>query len=480
MKAKLNHLISSFCLIATLVATGCSDEHEYTSGHSYYDDVKLEINQVDKNNVLSVKLADETYPLSVAVTPGALSFNPVSYVYGVGDNSIATVDKNGKLTLLKPGETTLSVKYRGNKAISTDCTLKVVASLIRDVIVNSEIVMGTDEPLDLAEYITLMPWSADARALSYTVKPEYEGIVQMVEGSTVKALSVGDAVIEVRSTDGLNVVKELKLKVTGSTPVSEIRLNDKAGEINGQTLSGGLEFDLSSCITILPEDAADKRLKYEVVSGSECVSLTEAGILTTVAGGNVVIKISPVDEVSNPGVAPCMFAFEVNAWNDRSVWKVSTSIQYSDGNNYVKDGNTGKPEDILDDDTATFLSLVKPGKTYGSWKADAIDVPLYFVIDMGMKQSFNYFTWAHRSTISSNYLRVWGISMYGSNDGTNFTKIQSDIDIPYENNTDKIEIDIPESAYRYIKVQLIKWSDIAGGSTLGGTMQIGEFNVGKK
>ena len=43
MKTKLNHLIGSFCLIAALAATGCSDEHEYASDHSYYDDVKLKI-----------------------------------------------------------------------------------------------------------------------------------------------------------------------------------------------------------------------------------------------------------------------------------------------------------------------------------------------------------------------------------------------------------------------------------------------------
>lgn len=484
MKTKLNHLISSFCLIATLVATGCSDEHEYASDHSYYDDVKLKIDNVDKKNVLSVKLADETYTLSVTLDPEALSFSSLSYTYEVGDNSIATIDKNGKLTLLKPGETTLAVKHRTSKTISANCTLKVVASLIRDVVVSPEVVIDMEEPVDLTEYVTVMPWSADARALKYTVKEGYEDVVKIVEGSLVQGMNMGEAVIEIRSTDGLDVVKELKLVVKGSTPITEIRLNDKAAEINGQELLIGQKLELYSCITILPENAADKRMEYKIISGADCVSISEDGILTTTAGGSAEIQISPLDKELNAGVSPLTLSFTIKSWNERANWKVTTSITYSNGNNYSKDGATGKPEDILDDDATTFLSLVKPGKKYDGCVAAGLEVPVFFIVDMGMPQSFNYFTWVHRTTNQFNYLRVWGISMYGSNDGSNFTEIKSDIDIPYENNTDEIKIDIPESSYRYIKVQYTKWSDLVdiaeGGSKSGSTLQVAEFNVGKK
>jgi hypothetical protein len=484
MKTKLNHLIGSFCLIAALAATGCSDEHEYASDHSYYDDVKLKIDHVDKKNVLAIPLADETYSLSVTVIPEALSFNSLAYVYEVGDNSIATVDKNGKLTLLKPGETTLTIKYRTSKSISADCTLKVVASLIRDVVLSPEVTIGMEEPVDLAEYVTVMPWSADAGALTYTVKEGYGDIVKIVEGSLVQGMNMGEAVIEIRSTDGLDIVKELKLVVKGSIPIEEIKLNDKAAEINGQTLLVGQEFDLSSLVTFLPENAADKRLKYEVISGTDCISISEEGILMTTAGGEAEIQISPLDEELNVGVSPLTLKFTIKSWNERENWKVTTSITYGSGRNYVKDGNTGNPEHILDDDATTYLSLVKPGKTYGTDVAAAKDVPLYFVVDMGMKQSFNYFTWAHRTTNSFNYLRAWGITMYGSDDGVNFSEIKSNIVIPHDNNTDKIELPVEKSTYRYIKVQYIDWSDLHIDedeiNKNGGTIQVAEFNVGMK
>ncbi len=98
----------------------------------------------------------------------------------------------------------------------------------------------------------------------------------------------------------------------------------------------------------------------------------------------------------------------------------------------------------------------------------------------GAEQTFNYFTWMHRSTNGYNYLRAWGISMYGSNDGQNFTEIKSDIDIPYESNADEIVIDIPESTYRYVKVQYTNWSDLVTVSTGGSTLQVAEFGLGLK
>lgn len=164
---------------------------------------------------------------------------------------------------------------------------------------------------------------------------------------------------------------------------------------------------------------------------------------------------------------------------NRDSWTASTSITYANGNNYSADGSTGKPEHLFDNSSTTFLSLVKPGKSYSGCTAGGKDEPIYFVVDMQTQQTFNYFTWSHRSNNSSNYLRVWGISMFGSNDGQNFTEIKSNIAIPYESNADEILIDIPESTYRYVKVQYTNWSDL-NGVTGGSTMQVAEFGLGLK
>lgn len=238
-------------------------------------------------------------------------------------------------------------------------------------------------------------------------------------------------------------------------------------------------LDLNTVVKVLPANASYQNLIFTLAEGSEAlVELSESGVVTGIAAGEAKINVAAVDESEVTDVITLNIIGNIRL--NRDSWTVSTSIIYKNGNNYVTDGSTGNPEHLFDNKTTTYLSLVKPGKTYGSdYTAGGKNEPLYFVVDMGVKQDFNYFTWMHRSSNSYNYLRVWGISMYGSNDGQNFTEIKLNIDIPYDNNTDEIAIDIPESNYRYVKVQLVNWSDL-NGTTSGSTLQIAEFGLGRK
>ncbi|WP_294627199.1 discoidin domain-containing protein [uncultured Bacteroides sp.] len=255
--------------------------------------------------------------------------------------------------------------------------------------------------------------------------------------------------------------------------VSEIIL---PASLHNQVIGLGQTFDLNSLVEVLPENAGNKTLNYTAEGDKDAVSIAN-GILKIEKEGTATIKVAATDgsgvtaelKIICSGTEPFI----------RNGWSVETSIKYNNGNGYVADGETGKPEDMFDGDPTTFLSLVKPGKTYSGCTTPT-GYQLDFVVDMGVEQSFNYFTWGHRGNNSCDYLRVWGISIEGSNNGKDFTEIESDIDIPHANNTDEIKIEIPESTYRYIKVKLVKWSDIAGGSKSGSSMQIGEFNVGKK
>lgn len=476
MKSKYRLLIGSLYLIATLsVAVGCSDEHEYALEHSYYSDLALKINNVDKKNVLSVRLADETYPLSVDVVSEALHFGPEAYIYEVGDNRIAEVDHNGTLTLLKAGETDLTVKYRGNKTISVSCKLKVVASIIRDVVVNQSVQVEADETIDLSGFVSVMPWSADVRALEYTVKQGYEDIVEMVEGSILKGLSRGQAVVVVHSTDGLDVTRELPVEVVGGIPIEEIKLNADA-EINGQTFGLGKQIDLASLITVVPSAASDKRLKYEVTAGS--ASITD-GILLATAPGEVEVTISPVDERLNAGVAPCKLSFTVDTWADRSGWFVDTTVRYSDGNNFILDKGTGFLEFLTDDDAQTFMSLLKPDKaSYGSIRPVGEVKEVGFIVDFGSELEFDRIWWRHRiaTTDYLNY-QAFTINIYVSNDNQTFKEVQKGLYIKAETSDDTwkpVEKDIPLSKGRYVKVIYGEYHNS------GSNICVGEFNIGKK
>lgn len=475
MKSIYNNLIGSFCLIAVLLlAIGCSEEYKYNTDYSFHDGVTLKVNLVDENNKLSVKLANKTHALTIAVTPEDVFIDSKAYIYELSDNSIASVALNGTLTLLKVGETTLTVKFRGNQEIATSCKLVVEPTLVSDVIIaeGSDIRVEEEKTLDLAQYVSVIPSSADNKALLYTVKEGSTEYAEIVEGSIVKGLQKGTATIIVSATDGSEISKELTLQVTGKIPVSEIRLSNVA-KLEAKTVAIGQTFNLGAYVTAYPTNASNQILDYEIVAGEGVISMDANGVVKTLAAGDVEIKISVTDEFQE--AAPQTIKFKVSeslTLFERSLWFVDTSIVYANGNNYTEDGTTGKPEHLIDGSNSTYLALTKPGKKYNAEITPA-DHVLFFVVDMNAEQEFNYFYYRHRNTTVN--FQVYAISMFGSNDNENFTAIEEDIVLGGPGYAVELTKDIALSKYRYIKVVFRDWNRNAGTNAT-----IAEFNVGKK
>jgi hypothetical protein len=191
---------------------------------------------------------------------------------------------------------------------------------------------------------------------------------------------------------------------------------------------------------------------------------------------------------------------------DRTNWTVTTQTGTDYG--FVPDGQTGLPEHLFDGKKATFLSLVKPGKTYGSL-SELADFTPSFTVDLQTPQTFDYIKWNHRNgndtelginTNSYGYLRMYAVQLEGSTNGAEFTPIGAadaflwipntvaydvSASVPDENT---YTISVPESTYRYVKVKIVMWSDIyagqhpdypGNGPTSGSTMQVSEFGLGK-
>ena len=191
---------------------------------------------------------------------------------------------------------------------------------------------------------------------------------------------------------------------------------------------------------------------------------------------------------------------------DRSNWTVTTQTDTNYG--YAVDNSTGLPEHMFDGDAGSYLSLAKPGKDYGGSGTQGTNFLPSFTIDLQSEKTFDYIKWNHRSGSyagvngnSKNYLRVFGIDVFGSNtgDASDFIQINTDgiVWIPnvggYNSDTgiddpNTYVIEIPESTCRFIKVQLVIYSNIyagqhpdypGAGPNSGSTMQIAEFGLGK-
>lgn len=195
---------------------------------------------------------------------------------------------------------------------------------------------------------------------------------------------------------------------------------------------------------------------------------------------------------------------------NRTFWKnIYTSVQpATDGN-----PQNGKPfQDALYDgadlNINSKLSMAKPSKNSGGSNNTAGGGrTVYFVLDMGYETTFNSFYWIHRTPSGDGQgLMWWGVKLYGCNEYLGlrqFTNPTSSADDPddsdwtliddvnfgadangvlYPDNRPPLQYnptygptfhsrqtpvyELPESSYRYVKVELTKY-DLVNNSNVG-------------
>lgn len=230
-------------------------------------------------------------------------------------------------------------------------------------------------------------------------------------------------------------------------------------------------IDLNSILLPIPADASYNIFDYTVDDDDkDNLTIDENGLLIAYKSGSYTFEVATIDGSNLKKEV----TVDVNTDFGRSAWTISTSASYTKNGvttNYLPDGTTGLPEHMFDGSSATFFSMLKPGKSYNDYSA-ADDAELYFIIDLGTKATFNSFYLSHRNNTGTG-LRVQGLAFYGSHDGKAFTEITNNVTIP----TNVIEVgykDLPESTYRYVKVEYTLWDKINSNS-----VQIGEFNLAR-
>ena len=376
-----------------------------------------------------------------------------------------------------------------------------------------QISLKDNATLQLTPFI--MPQTASNKTVTYSNK--YSNLMEVSPSGLITAKAPGTDTLTVSATDGSGVKVSYQILITDHQ-VKATGINVTAAGSNILLKLGGASFDLGACVTLTPADTWNKSVTYKS-NNEEFVAVSADGIVSAVGVGYTTITITTADgsNISRDVIATVQDV--VQKWDEinNSNWTVTT--QTGTGYDYVRDGwsatlgvfTTGQPEHLFDGDGGTYLSLCKPGKSYSPGNG-ADPIPLQptdflpsFTVDMNSQQTFNYIKWIHRNgpnpaggSNNYNYLRVYGVNVYGSNDGSAFTQINTGgiVWIPNANgyvgqgatvDSNIYTVEIPESTYRYVKIELAMWSDIYNsqnsdylgtGATAGSSMQIGEFGLG--
>ncbi|MDR2385057.1 MAG: hypothetical protein LBD80_05270 [Tannerella sp.] len=152
------------------------------------------------------------------------------------------------------------------------------------------------------------------------------------------------------------------------------------------------------------------------------------------------------------------------------------------------------PSALYDDNYDTFLSICKgpgpsPTQTHSVGGVGPLPAgeEIYFIIDLGERQKFNYFRLVYRPAQSSHTLKPQMVSFYGSNDpdptSATWSEIQKGIVPPGcgdpSNNANLEHIGrisgnviLPDCDFRYVKMTYDGWTDSSN------SMQLSELFLG--
>lgn len=483
-----DRLLLFFCCMAFFV--GCSD-YDVKGDASFYDNITVKVSGTE-NDTLKVNLLNKQQ-ITLDVSDENLVFDMRSFIYHVDDTTVLKIDAGGNIEPLAPGVSEMSMVFRANPKVTASCIIKIWKDpvFVERIILPATIEAKLGVLLNLAERVSVIPSNADTPAVKYeSLNPD---IVSVSEEGIITSVAEGEGEIKVSSTDGSDVSAICKVIVKAEIKVADFSIPNG---LNGRTIGMGQTLNLGDHIVVSPANADNKKLSYTITSGSGIITIDENGMVSTVSQGSAVILVSTTDGTNI--TKEITLNVDDNPLIDRLFWTVKTQTDSDYG--HAVDGSTGAPEHLFDGAGNTFLSLVKPGKSFGSIPRQSPDVMPSFTIDMKSQQTFNYFTWRHRQGNNMNYLRVYGVKVEGSNDGENFAAIKGNeiIWIPneggYSGSVSKADnttysIDLPESSYRYVRVILVMWSDIykgqhpnyaGNGASSGSTMQVSEFGLGNK
>ena len=201
-----------------------------TATTNYWTTATCQVN-VNPTLATSISLNQNTMNLSVGssqnltatVLPATASNKTVTWTSS--DESIATVDANGKVTGIATGLATITATTSDGSNLSASCAVtvtQVTASSIR--LDKTELEMNIGETYKLTA--TVLPSGASQRVTWTSSDPSIARVV----GGTVYAQDWGECLITARTLDGINLTADCLIMVNpeGQTPTT-----GGSGDVNG-------------------------------------------------------------------------------------------------------------------------------------------------------------------------------------------------------------------------------------------------------
>lgn len=201
-----------------------------------------------QNAVETIKVGDTTV-VSAIVTPDNATAPYI--VWSSGDESVATVDVDGKITAVGPGNTTITAEADGKSATVSVTVLQDATSVSLDVKTKA-LYTGSSYQLKA----TVSPANASNKGIQWTSSNKTVATVSSKGKVTAKAK--GTAVITAKATDGSGVYG--KCTITVKQRVTKIKLSNTTVKLKKKGVSAKVTA------TALPKYANVKTMTVKVIN----------------------------------------------------------------------------------------------------------------------------------------------------------------------------------------------------------------------
>lgn len=413
------------------------------------------------DNIISLQRTDNFG--ATASFANAADNDLYTLVYSSGNPGIFTVNaETGVITGVAEGQSTLTVRAQESAAVYATCIVKVTRKI---PVPHSALVItsATDNVItiergkQLAVGVNFANPALDNISdytLSFT--SGNPGLFTVTPGTgIITAAVIGEATLYVKTMENEDVTASCKVKVVAPEAVVVTAIDISYPDYI--RIGMNEKFDLGAYVSISPKKATFKDVVF--TSKKENIALVdEFGIVTGFNYGHTAITVSSLD-----GTVTATCYVHVSYYGfmplERTGWTVTSSQP-----------TTGTPASLIDDSNSSYLQLTKPGVS----GIPANHIP-YFILDMKAPQKIEFFALRHRTDNTYDWLRVWTASIYGSDNGVDFTPIALNIEVPHAQGVDvNPTISFPPTTCRYFKFVCNTWK-IGSGSAIC----ITDFQLGR-
>lgn len=242
-------------------------------------EVIVPASDVTVNGTKSTAWVGESFTLKTQFTPSNVTYTTA--LFSSSNTKVATVDKNGVVSPLAPGECVITIASQCGRVSKTfKLTVKQKVTAIK----LSKATLALEAGETATVTATVLPENATNKAVTW--ESTNTAVASVDQSGVVKAVAKGTTTISVKSSDGVSA----KCTVTVSKHAESVTFEKTAYTVeNGKTLT------LKA--TVLPTDTSFSVLSYSS-SDKSVATVNSSGVVTAKGVGTTTISAKTQDGVT--------------------------------------------------------------------------------------------------------------------------------------------------------------------------------------